>query len=206
MTADGTSAGGAARAKTWGPFTGRQLTTIICVAIVTVLFPVTAWGIAGSSVFVTDPHTKAHASINKAGQLAVNGTVNTVAPGASYNSVQLLDQTKQGCSPVTGIVPKGRVLVVTSVTVTNRSVSPGPVDADLWVGAACTRVAAGVSLPGIGQSQTLPLPSGLPIKPGERLFVNLAAPSQSAIVLVATNGYLAPASQCTATGPPVGCV
>jgi hypothetical protein len=206
MTADGTSAGGAARAKTWGPFTGRQLTTIICVAIVTVLFPVTAWGITGSSVFVTDPHTKAHASINQAGQLAVNGTFNTVAPGASYNSVQLLDQTKQGCSPVTGIVAKGKVLVVTSVTVTNRSLSPGPVDVDLWVGAACTRFAAGVSLPGIGQSQTLPLPSGLPIKPGHRLFVNLAAPSQSAIVLVTTSGYLAPASQCTATGPPVGCL
>jgi hypothetical protein len=63
-------------------------------------------------------------------------------------------------------------------------------------------------LPGIGQSQTLPLPlpSGLPIKPGERLFVNLAAPSQTAIVLVTINGYLAPASQCTATGPPVGCL
>src|SRR5689334_11303330 len=204
--ADRTGAGGAARAKTWGPFTGRQLTTIICVAIVTVLFPVTAWGIAGSSVFVTDPHTKAHASINKAGQLAVNGTVNTVAPGASYNSVQPLDQSVAGCSPVTGIVPKGRVLVVTSVTVTVKSVSLGPVEADLWVGSLCTRFAAGVSVPGQGQSQTLPLPSGLPIKPGHRLFVNLGSQSGNATALVTTNGYLAPSTQCTATGPPVGCL
>ena len=205
MRADETSVGGA-RVKTWGPFTGRQLTTIICVAIVTVLFPVTAWGIAGSSVFVTDPHTKAHASINRAGQLAVNGTVNTVAPGVSYNSMQVVDQTKQGCTPVTGFVPKGRVLVVTSVTVTVKSMSLGAVDTDLWTGIACTQVVAGLTVPGPGQSQTLPLPSGLPIKPGERLFVNLAAPSQSAIVLVTTNGYLAPSSQCTATGPPVGCL
>jgi len=205
MTAEGTNPGGAARVKTWGPFTGRQLTTIICVAIVTVLFPVTAWGIAGSSVFVTDPHTKAHASINKAGQLAVNGTVNTVTPGASYNSVQLLDQTKAGCSPVTGSAPKGRVLVITSVTVTVKSVSLGPVDTDLWVGDVCARFAAGMSVAGTGQSQTLPLPSGLPIKPGHRLFLNLTSQSGNAVVLVNTNGYLAPSTQCTASGPPVGC-
>ena len=192
--------------KTWGPFTGRQLTTIICVAIVTVLFPVTAWGITGSSVFVTDPHTKAHASINKAGQLSVNGTLNTIQPGASFNSVKLLDQTTQGCSPVTPIVPPGRVLVVTSVTVTVRSVSAGPVNTDFWVGAACTQFAAGLTVPGAGQSQTLPLPSGLPIKPGHRLFVNLASQSGNAQVLVNTNGFYAPATLCTATGPPVGCL
>ena len=40
--------------KTWGPFTGRQLTTIICVVFVTVMFPVGAWAVAGSNVFVTD--------------------------------------------------------------------------------------------------------------------------------------------------------
>ena len=205
MRADETSVGGA-RVKTWGPFTGRQLTTIICVAIVTVLFPVTAWGIAGSSVFVTDPHTRAHASINKAGQLAVNGTVNTVAPGASYNSMQVVDQTKQGCTPVTGFVPKGRVLVVTSVTVTVKSMSLGAVDTDLWTGIACTQVVAGLTVPGPGQSQTLPLPSGLPIKPGHRLFVNVASQSGNALVVVDTNGFYAPATQCTASGPPVGCL
>ena len=205
MRADETSVGGA-RVKTWGPFTGRQLTTIICVAIVTVLFPVTAWGIAGSSVFVTDPHTKAHASINKAGQLAVNGTVNTVAPGASYNSMQVVDQTKQGCTPVTGFVPKGRVLVVTSVTVTVKSMSLGAVDTGLWTSIACTQVVAGLTVPGPGQSQTLPLPSGLPIKPGHRLFVNVASQSGNALVVVNTNGFYAPATQCTASGPPVGCL
>jgi hypothetical protein len=171
-----------------------------------VLFPVTAWGITGSSVFVTDPHTKAHASINKAGQLAVNGTVNTVSPGASYNSVQLLDQSKGGCAPVTAPVPKARVLVVTSVTVTVKSVSLGPVDNDLWVGDACTRFVAGISVTAQGESQTLPLPSGMPIKPGHRLFVNLSSQSGNAIVLVNTNGFLAPSTQCTATGPPVGCL
>jgi hypothetical protein len=204
MTGD-TNAGGHVAAKTWGPFTGRQLTTIICVGIVTVLFPITAWGVTGSSVFLADPHSKAHASINQAGQLSVSPQV---APGASYNAVQLLNQSVQGCSPVTAIVPKGRVLVITSVTVTvtQASLSTGPVEADLWTGIACTQFAAGLSVPGTGQSQTLPLPSGLPIKPGHRLFVNLASPSGNATVIVDTNGFYAPASECTATGPPAGCL
>jgi len=206
-----TSAAGGPPAKTWGPFTGRQLTTIICVAVVVVLFPVAAWGISTSSVFLTDPHTKAHASITKQGQLStratVSGTVFTqVSPGASYNAVQQLDQSKEGCSPVTSTVPSGHVLVVTSVTVSVESVSAGPVDSDLWVGAACTHLAAGLVAAGPGQSVTLPLPSGLPIKPGHRLFVNLSSQSGNASVLVDTNGFYAPSTQCTVAGPPVGCL
>jgi hypothetical protein len=200
---------GTARAKTWGPFTGRQLTTIICVTIVMALFPVAAWGISTSSVFLTDPHTNAHAAITKEGQLStrVSGTVFTqVSPGASYNAVQLLDQTKSGCSPVTAPVPSGHALVVTSVTVTVKIVASGPVDADLYVGAACTQLAAGLTAAGPGQSVTLPLPSGLPIKPGHRLFVNLSSQSGNAAVLVDTNGFYAPSTQCTVAGPPVGCL
>ena len=37
-----------------GPFTGRQLTTIIVTLIVVVLFPLGAWAVTGSNVFVTD--------------------------------------------------------------------------------------------------------------------------------------------------------
>jgi hypothetical protein len=53
---------------------------------------------------------------------------------------------------------------------------------------------------------TLPLPSGLPIKPGHRLFVNLSSQSGNAAVLVNTNGFYAASTQCTVAGPPVGCL
>jgi hypothetical protein len=67
----------------WGPFSGGQLTTIICVIVVTALFPVTSWATTGSAVFLTDPHNNHHASIDAAGEVqthpngtqAVNGTV-----------------------------------------------------------------------------------------------------------------------------------
>jgi len=67
----------------WGPFSGGQLTTIICVVVVTVLFPVASWAASGSAVFLTDPHNNHHAAIDAAGNVqthpngtqAVSGTV-----------------------------------------------------------------------------------------------------------------------------------
>jgi hypothetical protein len=38
--------------RTWGPFTGRQLTTMFCVTIVTLLLPVAAWSASASHVVV----------------------------------------------------------------------------------------------------------------------------------------------------------
>jgi hypothetical protein len=61
--------------KTWGPFTGRQLTTIICVVAVMALFPVGAWAVAGSNSFVTDATTGKHATVDSEGQLHVVANV-----------------------------------------------------------------------------------------------------------------------------------
>jgi len=58
-----------AEVKTWGPFTGRQLTTIICVVVAAALFPVGAWAVSGSNVFVTDSNSGTHAMVDSAGQL-----------------------------------------------------------------------------------------------------------------------------------------
>ena len=57
----------------WGPFTGRQLTTIICVGLVTILFPVGAWAVTGSDVFITARPPAAHAAVNSSGALSVTG-------------------------------------------------------------------------------------------------------------------------------------
>src|SRR5690349_3719284 len=70
--------------KTWGPFTGQQLTVMISVAIVMVLFPVGAWAVTGSNVFVTDATAGTHAKVDSTGHvlvgdgtgpLSVDGTV-----------------------------------------------------------------------------------------------------------------------------------
>jgi hypothetical protein len=67
--------------KGWGPFTGRQLTTIICVIAALVLFPFGAWAaVAGSNAFITDPSTGNRASVSN-GQLTTN-----VAPTHNFIS------------------------------------------------------------------------------------------------------------------------
>jgi hypothetical protein len=101
--------------KTWGPFTGRQLTTVLCVLIVTVLFPVTSWAVTGSSVFLVDPHTGYHASIDSAGsvQVKVNGGVDVAPPSAFVESHEVLLTTS--LAPIL-TPPAGKDLVVTTVT------------------------------------------------------------------------------------------
>ena len=60
----------------WGPFTGRHVTTIICVGLVTILFPVGAWAVTGSNVFITNASTGAHAVVTAAARSTVTGSVN----------------------------------------------------------------------------------------------------------------------------------
>jgi hypothetical protein len=48
----------------WGPFSGGQLTMIIVTFAVLLLFPIGAWAISGSNVFVTDATSGSHASVN----------------------------------------------------------------------------------------------------------------------------------------------
>ena len=55
----------------WGPFSGGQLTIIVVTFAILLLFPIGAWAVSGSSVFVTDAGTGQHATVNAAGALTV---------------------------------------------------------------------------------------------------------------------------------------
>src|ERR1700688_3251616 len=102
----------------WGPFSGGQLTAIIVTLAIVIGFPVAAFAVTGSSVFVTDAHTGAHAAVNAAGGLSVAGTVTATPtpPNASYTTFTIASESLP-CSPVTPAVPAGRALVVTSISV-----------------------------------------------------------------------------------------
>jgi len=87
-----TESDGTTTTKTWGPFTGRQLTTIICVLIVTVLFPVAAWAVTGSHVFITDPRNGHYGAVDAAGNqsgLSTAASAATPGPDAIAPSVTL---------------------------------------------------------------------------------------------------------------------
>lgn len=100
--------------KTWGPFTGRQLTTIICVLIVTVLFPVAAWAVTGSHVFITDPRNGHYGAVDTAGnvQVKVNGGVDVAPPTQFVESHQI---TLVGSYLPILTAPAGKDLVVTTI-------------------------------------------------------------------------------------------
>jgi hypothetical protein len=72
--------------KTWGPFTGRQLTTVICVLAVTIAFPFGAWAtISGSNSFITDAVSGSHATVSN-GVLTEN-----VAPTHNFVESAIVD-------------------------------------------------------------------------------------------------------------------
>jgi hypothetical protein len=58
--------------KTWGPFSGPQLTTIVCVIVAAVMFPAGAWAaVSFSNVAITDPGGVNRAKVDTTGKLAV---------------------------------------------------------------------------------------------------------------------------------------
>jgi hypothetical protein len=56
--------------KRWGPFSGRQLTTIVLGIVAAVAFPVGAFA-AGSAVTITDPVNNNQAKVDSLGKLQV---------------------------------------------------------------------------------------------------------------------------------------
>jgi hypothetical protein len=97
-----------------GPFTGGQLTTMVCVIVVAVAFPMGAWAVSGSNTFITDAQSGARATVSKSGALTVAGTVITsAAPLKSlYHGFQAVSE---GAYSSVASAPAGKTLVITSL-------------------------------------------------------------------------------------------
>ena len=196
----------------WGPFTGRQLTTIICIALVTILFPVGAWAVTGSNVFITSASTGAHAAVSSTGALSVTGSVNAnqALPASTFTSFSGAAEST-GCNRVTPPVPAGKALVVTSVNVAVSFVTTGPVfvAVDAASGASPCGAIESVDesyVPGTKTSEDVQIPSGVAIKAGHAVGVFLQSASGDAQAVVHVHGYYVSSSLCTVSGPPQGCL
>jgi hypothetical protein len=101
--------------KTWGPFTGRQLTTMTCVIAVMLLFPVGAWAVSGSNVFVTDAHTGAHAAVDSHGNVAtkISGAVTTGEQTSQFRQSPLKHLGITGT--ILFVPPAGKAFVMTEL-------------------------------------------------------------------------------------------
>ena len=180
-----------------GPFTGRQLATIIVAVVVMVMLPVGAWAVSGSNVFITDAVSGTHASVNPSGALTVaqaspkNFYVHESFPGSSW--VKL-------ATP-----PAGKALVITSVLFdTWADATPGlgsniPLMMSKTNNSCATRTNAQVAdlnPAGIGGT-VVPLQPGL-VVPANRSLCVTNGNSSNLSVEVYAYGFLIPASSAPA--------
>jgi hypothetical protein len=119
--------------KTWGPFSGRQLTTMVCVIAAVVLLPVGAWAaVSFTNVSITDPGGVNRAKVDTTGKLAVG---DGVGPLTIDGSVGASLPTKPIAIPVTFVGsasvathlygPQTLRFGLTSLTVSNSNGSNG---------------------------------------------------------------------------------
>ena len=190
--------------RTWGPFSGTQLTIILVALIVMTLFPVGAWAVSGSNVFVTDSQSGAHATVNAAGALTVNeASPKTFYANAASEAGDGLDVYTPLATPATG-----HALVITSVVVNvGKITTPDQsVHVDLAIskgGATCQQVSklntfyplASVT-PSNRGATVIPFQPGIPIPAGRSLCTSEGDPA-NLVATVYAYGYTVPASATT---------
>ena len=199
-----------------GPFTGRQLTTIIVTLIVVVLFPLGAWAVTGSNVFVTDATSGAHAKVDSNGNLQTkvsSGSVNATpaAPNQQFISTVTFSDVGPKCKTLV-TPPTGKAVVITTVHFQVRTYDNGPNTrlGDLGHSGSSGCTSGNVALDGVSfignvpaaniwqgaASQELDFPSGVAVANGHTLTVSVAGgPDDN--WRITSFGYLVDATKCT---------
>jgi hypothetical protein len=174
----------AAMKKHWGPFNGRQLTTIIVALIIgIVVIPAGAWAaVSFTNVAITDPGGVNRAKVDAGGSvhvgdgtgpLSVDGTV-TARPTSLSALVHGANSatSASSCVPVL-TAPAGKALIVTVAHVDIYD-NPTPGFGNyvaLYVGSGptnCADLVTIVNTPGV-QTTALPFEAGLAIPAGKSL-------------------------------------
>ena len=199
-----------------GPFTGRQLTTIIVTLIVVVLFPLGAWAVTGSNVFVTDATSGAHAKVDSNGNLQTkvsSGSVNATpaAPNQQFIGTVTFSDVGPKCKTLV-TPPTGKAVVITTVHFQVRTYDNGPNTrlGDLGHSGSSGCTSGNVALDGVSfignvpstniwqgvASQELDFPSGVAVANGHTLTVSVAGgPDDN--WRITSFGYLVDATKCT---------
>jgi len=138
--------------KTWGPFTGRQLTAIVISVIVgVVLLPGAVWAVDSfTNVAIQDPVSGAKASVDAkhhvlvgdgSGSLSVDGTVNTL-PSTSKNPFlsqgSVSNYYSNGSVYVAISNPTSATLVVNHLTLSNSIYNANPWEVYFYQAAGTT--------------------------------------------------------------------
>ena len=101
-----------------GPFTGRQLTTIILGVVLAVAFPVGAWAVTGTNAFITDAASGQHAMVDSGGNLHTSiASVNAIPPNQFSVPATYVNNTFSGLPIAADAV--GTRYAISSFTVTS---------------------------------------------------------------------------------------
>jgi hypothetical protein len=179
----------------WGPFSGGQLTTMVCVIVAAVAFPVGAWAVSGSNVFVTDATSGAHAAVSSSGAVSVTGTV-TANNANAKNLYENFAVTSSTLFVPVAQPAAGKALVITSLefnTYAGAAQGNNLIYAVSAIDATCSFSAGVVGYvdPASNGVTSIPIPSGLVIPANRALCV---ADSEGLGVTATTFGYLVSAS------------
>jgi hypothetical protein len=192
--------------NTWGPFSGRQLTTMVVSLILVLGVPGTVWAVdTFSNVAIQDPVTGVKASVDSSkrlkvgdgsGAMTVDGTTTETTPA---NLVRIFAGASNSCSNAYTI-PAGKALILKSMTAyMHSSGSPGSdVEAVVYPAANCASsfVAAAIS-DRAHETVFQTFGSGIGI-PAGRTISAFGFNSSGTLHL---HGYLVPASAVPASAP-----
>ena len=103
--------------KTWGPFTGRQLTVMFCALMAAfVLVPSTVYAVdAFSNVAIQDPTSGDKAKVTPANALKVDGTL-TARESSPKDLVSFIGNGSGSTCQTVGAPPAGRAWVIKSLS------------------------------------------------------------------------------------------
>jgi hypothetical protein len=174
------------RSRGLGPFTGRQLTTIVCVIAAMVMLPVGAFAVSGTNSFITDQATGKHATVTGAGQLVTTGaSLKNLGPSAPIG----MNGT---CKKVQTVGGSGGY-IAQSLTIAWHDLTPGSDFLDVWRNNACDSPIAFVEVPTPSGSISISLGNGVAIKAGQSLSATSFGPHPTGWVINAP-GYSVPGS------------
>jgi hypothetical protein len=193
--------------RTWGPFSGRQLTTMVVALILVLGVPGTVWAVdTFSNVAIEDPVTGVKASVDSSKRLkvgdgssamTVDGT--TTGPEAAANTLfrsATFPTSSGNCTPI-ATPPANKALIIKSVALNTYSVtSPGSGRTGVfYLGTdGCEVIVFDINPPGVGLINQ-PFEPGLGVPAGKRLWVS----TNNISAEVYTFGYSVPASAVPAS-------
>lgn len=186
--------------KTWGPFTGAQL-TVMSVTLVAVSVPGTLWAVDQfTNVAIMDPVSGRKAAVDTArrlrvgdgvGLLTVDGTVTArEAPYASFFHAYRATYTGIDCVPIGG-PPAGKALILKSVVLNTFAASSLGYTVIYSGSSRCERYLASASRDTIGPV-SYNLEPGIAIPAGHSVWAQSGNGINTEVFIT---GYTVPAAQ-----------